>query len=354
MCYGPDGEAVAAQPRFTHFTGVPPDKKTEVKLILLTYMRSGSTFAGDLFNQHPDVFYVFEPLRPIQNQIIRKHTGAIFLDLNPVWQNADKQEKSLQTQVTKAYLDCRFGALNLRAFYDASFLSVGKKTKPFIDCRRNHQGIMGILGCLPLLQHPCAAARVTSLKTIRLSMEQAASLAKSDPKVKVVHLVRDPRGTLRSQRIYGKFKPSETDQFSKTFCKRVLQDAQVADKLTATYPGRVLRVRYEDLASEPLNFAEKMLGFAGLTLNDGLRGYIWNITMAGNTSRGVLRNERSNSTETSMEWRLKFDFNSTSTIDNNCREVYQRFGYLPLKTKRDLVDLGVPSVLGYAKVHGLW
>nr|KAG5691705.1 hypothetical protein BaRGS_029470 [Batillaria attramentaria] len=249
---------------------VPPDKKTEVKLILLTYMRSGSTFAGDLFNQHPDVFYVFEPLRPIQNQIIRKHTGAIFLDLNPVWQNADKQEKSLQTQVTKAYLDCRFGALNLRAFYDASFLSV------------------------------------------------------------------------------------ETDQFSKTFCKRVLQDAQVADKLTATYPGRVLRVRYEDLASEPLNFAEKMLGFAGLTLNDGLRGYIWNITMAGNTSRGVLRNERSNSTETSMEWRLKFDFNSTSTIDNNCREVYQRFGYLPLKTKRDLVDLGVPSVLGYAKVHGLW
>ena len=32
--------------------------------VLLTYYRSGSSFLGQLFNQHPDVFYHFEPLFP--------------------------------------------------------------------------------------------------------------------------------------------------------------------------------------------------------------------------------------------------------------------------------------------------
>ena len=34
--------------------------------MIVTYMRSGSTFTGDLFNQNPDVFYVFEPLHAIR------------------------------------------------------------------------------------------------------------------------------------------------------------------------------------------------------------------------------------------------------------------------------------------------
>ena len=32
--------------------------------ILLTYYRSGSSFVGQILNQHPDVFYHFEPLYP--------------------------------------------------------------------------------------------------------------------------------------------------------------------------------------------------------------------------------------------------------------------------------------------------
>jgi len=33
-------------------------------VILLTYYRSGSSFLGELFNQHPNAFYHFEPLFP--------------------------------------------------------------------------------------------------------------------------------------------------------------------------------------------------------------------------------------------------------------------------------------------------
>ena len=33
-------------------------------IVITTFMRSGSTFLGELFNLHPDTFYQFEPLHP--------------------------------------------------------------------------------------------------------------------------------------------------------------------------------------------------------------------------------------------------------------------------------------------------
>ena len=40
-------------------------KVSKQKLIVITtFMRSGSTFVGELFNLHSDVFYQFEPLHP--------------------------------------------------------------------------------------------------------------------------------------------------------------------------------------------------------------------------------------------------------------------------------------------------
>ncbi|XP_046559232.1 uncharacterized protein LOC124268237 [Haliotis rubra] len=35
-------------------------------VIILTYMRSGSTLTGEMFSQHPDVFYVFEPMHTLK------------------------------------------------------------------------------------------------------------------------------------------------------------------------------------------------------------------------------------------------------------------------------------------------
>ena len=34
----------------------------KIKLMIFTRYRSGSTFTGELFSHHPDVFYMLEPL----------------------------------------------------------------------------------------------------------------------------------------------------------------------------------------------------------------------------------------------------------------------------------------------------
>ena len=41
-----------------------PNRTTRKIVIIVTFMRSGSTFLGELFNVHDDVFYMFEPLHP--------------------------------------------------------------------------------------------------------------------------------------------------------------------------------------------------------------------------------------------------------------------------------------------------
>ena len=47
--------AIAASSNITQPKGV----------VLLAYYRGGSSFLGELMNQNPDVFYVFEPLRGV-------------------------------------------------------------------------------------------------------------------------------------------------------------------------------------------------------------------------------------------------------------------------------------------------
>jgi len=36
-----------------------------IDVLILTYMRSGSTFTADILQQAPDVFYVYEPFKAV-------------------------------------------------------------------------------------------------------------------------------------------------------------------------------------------------------------------------------------------------------------------------------------------------
>lgn len=45
-------------------TVAPITQKKQTAVIIVTFMRSGSTFLGEMFNVHDDAFYMFEPLHP--------------------------------------------------------------------------------------------------------------------------------------------------------------------------------------------------------------------------------------------------------------------------------------------------
>ncbi|CBY23111.1 unnamed protein product [Oikopleura dioica] len=49
-------------------SGDKAESESKPRAILLSgFMRSGSSFVGEVFNVHPQVFYMFEPLHPFYN-----------------------------------------------------------------------------------------------------------------------------------------------------------------------------------------------------------------------------------------------------------------------------------------------
>ena len=52
-----------------------------VKVILYTYMRSGSSFTGELFARDKDTFYLFEPVDGMYNDLYGTYAGMFPLDI---------------------------------------------------------------------------------------------------------------------------------------------------------------------------------------------------------------------------------------------------------------------------------
>lgn len=254
----------------------------------------------------------------------------------------------------KSFLDCRFQSVNLNTLMRTWAFGMGRSTQPFRDCKAHNPGVLGVQSCLPLLQRPCRAARVTSLKTIRLTMRQAERLLREDNKVKVIHLVRDPRGTLNSRSKGLKFKEKRVKGHAGLLCSHILQDIQTGEELKVRYPGRVMTARYEDLAMEPLARARQLFSFAGLDLDAATKDYILNITSRGLKDTCALCTQRANSTVTASKWRRQLSFQKVSAIDSLCGGVYEKMGYLPLTSNTDLKKETVAAFIHPARVPGLW
>ncbi|XP_052542321.1 carbohydrate sulfotransferase 6-like isoform X4 [Tympanuchus pallidicinctus] len=47
--------------RYNSFTPHSEEKSSQVHILILSSWRSGSSFVGQLFSQHPSVFYLMEP-----------------------------------------------------------------------------------------------------------------------------------------------------------------------------------------------------------------------------------------------------------------------------------------------------
>ena len=61
--------------------------KTRLNVILLTHFSSGSTVVGNMFNLHPDVFYLYEPLHGLRREINTSEWRALQKSTNDAFRN---------------------------------------------------------------------------------------------------------------------------------------------------------------------------------------------------------------------------------------------------------------------------
>ncbi|XP_050407523.2 carbohydrate sulfotransferase 1 [Patella vulgata] len=315
----------------------------EVNVLLLTYMRSGSTFTADLLQQSREVFYVFEPLTTLSRYNVIPpfvYIPMVTFDQAPIYYLQQMVNfKMLSKRLLNAFLTCKFSQADMATLIQFH-LRNSLTTIPFYNCTRQYKGIFGVFRCLPHLYERCLRSRITITKTIRTRMQTGVEMLQSNPNLKIIHLIRDPRGTLMSEFRFGKFPKQELLSYATTFCKNVTEDLEIAQ----TYPDRVKIIRYEDLCDNPFLLSKKLYDYIGMEFTSEIKEYIHSITSAGKEVNCPLCTSRADSKMASKKWRKQITIKDALTIDNVCSNVFDKLGYKPVNSLNELRNLNVSFV----------
>ncbi|XP_046546566.1 carbohydrate sulfotransferase 1-like, partial [Haliotis rubra] len=241
---------------------------TATKVVLLAYMRSGSSLTGDVVQQSPDVFYMFEPLYSMQKQL------SHYFDINNKRFNSKKRKR--HQHILESLLTCNLTSLDYVTLTQ-HHLKNSFSTNDYYNCTRNVESISGLHECLEPVLSNCAKSRVVFAKVIRTNMVDMYHLLSKYPQFKVIHLLRDPRGLLASQDNVGHLPDGITASAEAT-CNQIYSDVQKSIRYKKRFPGRVLSVRYEDIALHPLHMSKQVYDFLGIDLTTKIKNYILDMT----------------------------------------------------------------------------
>ena len=156
-----------------------------VFVVILAQMRTGSSAVGQILNSNNNFFYIYEPLHMIQD-----------------WEkNVVKREilNETITQIFRNISQCRFSQDFIRSIGAWGGRTKSRALMPL--CKRKDT-----CSELPpsVLEHICSLFKGNiATKVIRAGLHHLKPLVEVDGiNVKIIHLVRDPRGTINSRMEY--------------------------------------------------------------------------------------------------------------------------------------------------------
>ena len=203
---------------------VPPHSAKHI--LVLTTWRSGSTFLGDLLNHYRGSFYYFEPLHYYSKAKNNKNTP------NPV---------QSETEFLKSLMQCNFTAENIGFLHHASksdnkFLFKNHNFRLWNTC---HNLLPNDMMCFmpEYLNTVCPLFPIKLIKTVRLQMRLIEELINdSSLGLKVIFLVRDPRGTYnsRSEGTISKWCVHDTCANPAVGCSDMLDNIEVDKSIQNT------------------------------------------------------------------------------------------------------------------------
>ena len=350
------------------------ERNTSAYVLILAEPRTGSSFLGQFFNQHPGVFYLYEPLYPF----------SMFQTLNYV---TDRGHATLVSSFLRSLSRCslngfqdyfnfisHFGLSSPHFRLSSKLLSSPPLCKSDVTSLDNQSEFLK--KCPPLnakaVSLVCSSKRFVAAKilTPRLPevilkelFEQLHS--KAETQFKIIQLVRDPRamvwsmikmglmerGILKNNNTrteYSNKKPGSTSQplrrrnsatiglnfikHAKFLCNRLSKDVNISLHFSSKRnTNQYTIVRYEELASSTFTFAGKIFEFTGIDFALEVKEWLRRNKLFGRNEGSA--GERSYSTSnrnitvTINSWRKSLSFLETSVIDKECAYFMQNFGY---------------------------
>ena len=309
-------------------------------LVIVGHDRSGTTFISAMFAKDPQIFLVYEPLWITQKWRLYEARRSDF----------DCSEYELE--VVSSIISCNFS----RSSTSTKFLSyVGTPwtgalpvniftTKNFCDNEQSE------VNCPALRRNPGFVDRVckenfkhsvVKVSPVRLPQEELANLVPQvllenpDVDVRILHLVRDPRGNINSRISIDWVKDYPNPLLGRTarkLCDTIegnLEHAQGALKnLNLTH--RYKMVLYKQIADDPIGTAKEIYKFAGFEMPYEVEEWIIESTRPSEDQlKKALENPYSpvrNATGNADKWRKDEFFHRNRVIEKECKDLMDSLG----------------------------
>lgn len=304
-----NGEAVASYQM--------EDGGQPVRAMVATTWRSGSTFLGDIMTAHPGTFYHYEPL--LHYDIVQARSGAL-------------AEDAIRT--LGALMRCNYTSLE-------RYLQYGKQhqwlfshnERLWAHCLADGPQFRKSYCWEPaFLNRFCPLFPFQSIKTVRLRLNLTKTLVE-DFNVRILLLVRDPRGTTESRK-HRDWCPGNPDcEDPARLCQDLESDYHAFQTLSKQYPGKYKMFRYEDFSMDPYNNTKEIFNFFGMTFHKRVEEFLDTHTK---TNIGGVSSTFRDSKTAPFKWREKLKKKEVLEIQAKCEVAMKLWGYKTLTEDQDL------------------
>lgn len=196
--------------------------------------------------------------------------------------------------------------------------------------------------CLKKLETLCKARTHRVLKVLRLTVGSFRPLLELNPRLKIVHLVRDPRAIVHSRR-YSRYYPETQMERDKrameaSLCEKMLQDIIDCVELMQAFPNRIAVLYYEDLMDNLHTRLKQLYSFLHIDYDKNVVTSLAEVlTNLAPPEKGIdfLKDRERNNTKW---WRKYMEWEDVLKVDRECSVVYNKLGYKRLYNEKHLRD----------------
>lgn len=295
-----------------------------LQIVISTTWRSGSTFLEELLASHPAVYNHYEPLMQFGLRQIRDGDDS------------DKAQKLVHSLLLCNYNgqdDYINTAVKIRDMFS-------RNTVLWQFCSSDDYGDAMCYN-ESFLRGACRLFPWATMKLVRLRLKLLRPVLEDQKlNVRIVYLVRDPRGVINSRVGTVKWCSSKDCNDPSYLCADMDDDLTAAIQLQKDFPGRVYTLRYEDLSLNPVNKTKELLDYLGLDFDPKMKEFLDSHTTKNYDKPWSTSRE---SKKRVTYWVTKLDDYRLKAVQDACSPVMKRFGYLPIDSNK---NISVPDILG--------
>ncbi|XP_035498144.1 carbohydrate sulfotransferase 6 isoform X1 [Scophthalmus maximus] len=341
-----------------------PDKKVHV--LLLSSWRSGSSFLGQVFSQHPSVFYLMEPTWHVWTKLQKSGARSLRMAVRDLLRSVYQCDFS----VMEAYLPEQRNVSSLFMWSHSRALC-SRPACPLMPRNQFSNQTLCSLTCdavgLQGVEEACGTYSHVVLKEVRFFELESLYPLLQDPSLdlRIIHLVRDPRAVVRSREASAKAFMSDNAivleqrnipagevqyEVMQEICRshvRINEGATL--KAPPFLKGRYKMVRYEDVARNPLEEITAMYDFIGLEMTSQLGDWIYSVThgKGKGSKKDAFKITSRNAADVSQAWRTGLPHSKVKRIQEVCKGAMTLLGYRTVDSEKEQkqldMDLLVPQ-----------